>query len=90
MTTRTDTWRFDLDSPHIRTMVAYGGRLNFSDHFMPAAHRKAEAENLTILDIDRTSFKFDIAMNRTYVVAASVSYEDNKPAQQETATDASL
>lgn len=76
ITTYTELWRFDLDNPHIRTMIAYGGKLDFDSHFLPMAQKKAVAEGLRIVDVDRNSFRFDVKMNNTYAVMASVTVED--------------
>ena len=78
MTERSELWRFDLDSPQIRTLITYGGKLGFDSHFMPAARRRAEAEDLTIINVDPKSFRFDVKVNNTYAVIASVTVEDNK------------
>jgi hypothetical protein len=71
MTERTATWRFNVDSPHVRTLVSYGGKLNLHDHFLPNARRRAEEEGVTILDV--SGFCFKVSVNSTYEVQASVT-----------------
>lgn len=83
---RTELWRFDLDSPRIRTLISYGGKLNEFDHFMPAASHKADEENFTILDVK--GFRFDVKVNNTYAVEAMVTFIDNASSQEIT-SDAS-
>jgi hypothetical protein len=79
MTERIAIWRFNVDSPHVRTLVGYGGKLNLHDHFLPNARIRADEEGVTILEV--SGFSFKVSVNSTYEVMASVTVQDNNPEQ---------